>query len=410
MPHASAVLQCRSLDPAKKGQEGEAMNALQLYPRSQADTSPTADLPAARAGARWRRAARACAAMVLGWSAMLGAAGAPGSNLAVTVTPTPPQVNFSTAALVSHAAYEVRIDNRGPEGLRQIVFSANTTVWQGYGAATGSLKPERLAQFVEAIGAECAARNKPKTSLRCRIDGLAPGASIVFQVVVRAPVADAKPSDDDRIVFAWHASLSHGGHDGNDTDDRAAWDDDPHASGADHGKAKTALLQPSANGVASFIPSTGGTIFTGTTGVPDRTDRFATTVVVPQATTADVREQLDVQSCGADLLGCFLSDVTVPGTFDSPFLVIKLRRDASTIRYGAKIANATVGYKENPDDPHEPFVDLPSCTYTYGVPTPKVPRCIKARIAYTKHNAPSPDLIGDWEFVIWAIRNGRFRF
>ena len=224
----------------------------------------------------------------------------------------------------------------------------------------------------------CSPTNASKTALVCPIGDLrGKGGAATFFVVVRAPVAGASPDpDEDRIIFDWKAFYGEGSGD---------------SGGASHidtqeGTAETLLATRSTTQVTSFVPSTGGSFFTGQTGIATSVDQWTTTVNVPKAAVATVKEVQDVQSCSPDLLICVLSNVTIPGTFGQPFLIVTLRRDASSIKTGAKIANATVSYKADPEDVNSPYVDLPSCAFTNGVPTAAVPRCIKSRVEYTQED------------------------
>jgi hypothetical protein len=140
----------------------------------------------------------------------------------------------------------------------------------------------------------------------------------------------------------------------------------------------------------------------GTTGIAGADDKWTTTVAVPSFASAEVSEdESDLNSCSADLTQCFTSSLRIPGEFTR--LVITLRRDASTIGPGAKIANAQVFYAKDGVN----FVALAACTS--AGPAPGQP-CIASRKVYTKQSDPLlPDAWGDWEFVIWALDNGVYR-
>ena len=103
-----------------------------------------------------------------------------------------------------------------------------------------------------------------------------------------------------------------------------------------------------------------------------------------------------------DPLICVTSDLTIPGTFG--YLEITLRRDASTIKSGAKIANAVLYYEDTPGN----FPQLADCQP--GQPNATVKHCLASRLAYTKKNSPTPDYVGDWQFVVKGAVNGRVRW
>ena len=126
-------------------------------------------------------------------------------------------------------------------------------------------------------------------------------------------------------------------------------------------------------------------------------------------TTADVLEETIATPLAPNLADQSSSRLTIPGQFAQ--LVIKLRRDASTLLKGAKIASARVSY-DDPSHPDArvvyPYEVLPCTDTTYGtLPQPGIP-CIRTRTEYTKKNAPTADWVGDWEFEILANDNGRY--
>jgi hypothetical protein len=139
---------------------------------------------------------------------------------------------------------------------------------------------------------------------------------------------------------------------------------------------------------------------------------WTTTVTVPASatyTTADVLEETIATPLAPNLADQSSSRLTIPGQFAQ--LVIKLRRDASTLLKGAKIASARVSY-DDPSHPDArvvyPYEVLPCTDTTYGtLPQPGIP-CIRTRTEYTKKNAPTADWVGDWEFEILANDNGRY--
>jgi hypothetical protein len=123
-----------------------------------------------------------------------------------------------------------------------------------------------------------------------------------------------------------------------------------------------------------------------------------------------VVESISAQSCAADLRVCFATELTIPGQFAN--LVIKLRRDASTLRQHAKIRNAKVYYAA--DGVH--FAEVLDCDFTGG-PSPGRP-CIESRKDFTKKNSPGHEHdhhrhthpSGYWEFTILASDNGRYNW
>jgi hypothetical protein len=186
----------------------------------------------------------------------------------------------------------------------------------------------------------------------------------------------------------------------------------------------TPLAAPSADEFSSFLPQSAvaTSVFTGVACdaingcAATPTDTWTTTVNLPgasQATTATLIDTVATVACAPDLLTCSTSTVTIPGTFAN--LLITLRRDATTIANGAKIANAQIVY-DNPAHP-DPRIAYPltllSCEDTTWGPLPQsgIP-CVNLRTAYPKKSTPKRPVPagyeGDWEFLIKAIDNGRF--
>lgn len=322
--------------------------------------------------------------------------------VAVTVTAIPTTVTFSrpalTRPLTTYAAYEISVANNSTNTLNNVRFTGATSVQLGSPVA-------RSAPFRESIGAACSATDATLTSITCAIGQLrGGGGSIKFIAIFDSPaIVDVlKPcpaASCDQINFATRTFYSEGGNDSGG----AAHTDTTDLS------VSTELGTPTTTVVRSFVPSGGGQFFTGIDGVPragspgSPADLWTTTVSVPSLADkgAEVMESVNLEACSSDVTACFFSDVTIPGTFAG--LVITLRRDASTIAKGAKIANAAIFYRHLSTGT---FAAVQACSITGG-PQPGVP-CIAARTEYTKRNAPTPELIGDWEFVIHAVDNGRF--
>ena len=61
----------------------------------------------------------------------------------------------------------------------------------------------------------------------------------------------------------------------------------------------------------------------------------------------------------------------------------------------------------SPENPTAQYTQLYLCFVTSG-PTPGQP-CIASLKVYTRHNSPSPDYLGDHEWVIYANENGKYQ-
>jgi hypothetical protein len=186
--------------------------------------------------------------------------------------------------------------------------------------------------------------------------------------------------------------------------------------------------------VKSVVPKNGTTtLFTGVgaaVGVPaTEQDPWTTTVIVPEGfipptlnggkyTIATIEEDLSGATCqsqASNLLNCSTSTLTIPGDLVLPkVLKIYLRRDASTLTNPNKpneIDTAKIFYSlpTNPNVNAGGYpVELPSCSstnYNGPLPQPGLP-CIYERKRYP-NSAPSP-WARDWEFLIYALDNGRY--
>ncbi len=350
----------------------------------------------ALAGTGWRLAAAA----VLGCSMLLGATAAraeAASAIVVTTAVLATPITYSrpaaTPALPTWAAWKVTVANNGGNVVNHITFTGATTV-----LTPGEAAPFLTAEGLNGASVSCTTTNPAQTAVSCALGTLrSRGDAVSFVLIFKGPVAVAAPLPADRIDFAWKVTYGEAVNDN---------------TGASRQDTQTGLAAPVALGtplatkVQSTVPRTGGTFFTGNTGVATATDPWTTTVAVPGRltyTTALIEEFIDANSCSADLLTCNLTSLTIPGSF--AFLEITLRRDITTIKPGAKISNAKVYYAADGVN----FVEVPNCADSGG-PYTNQP-CIAARTAYTKKNAPVPTAPweGDWEFVIRALDNGQYR-
>lgn len=329
----------------------------------------------------------------LGASAVF--AGSPDVTVVVKALPT--VVSYArpqaTPPLNTHAAYAVTITNLSTNVINSVRFSATAT----------ALTDGETATFKESIGLNCSGMGG--TTVDCPIGQMRGGGdSASFVLVFEAPIAAESPLPADRIDLAWKTSYGESNND---------------ASGAAHtdtqtGTVATLLGTPTNTEVRAYVPSEGALLFTGPSGVATASDPWTTTVNVPTSGRAGVVEAQSLDSCSADYLVCVTSTLDIPGSFAAPYLAITLRRDASTIKKGAKIANATLSHQAGAYDVAGNFIatgapaDLVSCDLLPGrVPNATHKRCIDYRTVYTKKTAPTPDFEGDWEFGLRALENGR---
>lgn len=309
------------------------------------------------------------------------------ADLAGSATPRLTPVQWSTLAQPTFAQYDVQINNPGQATINGWRFVARTSVTGGTTQAT----------FYPAGSDTRCSPGSVASEVVCDFTTIAPGQTVGFAVAFNAP------GDGSAINLTWRAFWDESGNGGNDGFKAAQ---------------STALVEPDDSSIASVVPSNSPvlTFFTGS-GVATAGDPWSTIVRVPAnvsfSTTAAVSETVDPVTCAADLLTCNRSTLTIPGSFSTAPLQITLRRDASTIAKGAKIDSARVYYRhiETASD-----FEVPSCadpSYVPALPQPGVPCEDRTmRKAYPKKSTPKSPVAsgfeGDWEFVIYAIDNGRY--
>jgi hypothetical protein len=379
---------------------------------------------------RWRGGRRAALTLALGCTVFAGAQAAD-PNVAITVTPIPATVNLRVGASTTQAAYRVDIVNNSTNVLNSVGFEASTRIDPAASPAG--------TKYVEDNSAQCGLAAGSQTRITCnfgQLRGARQGGqnSAGFIVVFEAPSAGTK------LFLDWKATYQEGATDNNGSSSPT--------NDSQVGSAVTTLVTSAAVDDKKlrsyFAASTGALLFTssGVPSGPPSPDGWTTTVKIPTGVPGEVQivEDSDANSCSPVLPLCLRSAVSVPGSFLDPtpgdadvrFLVLTLRRDASTIPSGAKIGNAPLLYEPGsldangvfqpsfPGDPAFP-VTLKLCSALSGgapsLPPAGTPpalaaqqkRCIKSFQAYPKNKAPA-GLEGDWEWVIWAIENGRISF
>ena len=325
-----------------------------------------------------------------------------------TVTPVPASVSLSIGDSQPAASYLVTLKNVSGSSAMNLARLVGTTTVTG-GA------PGAKAVFTSSTGNVCATTNPDGTSIACSVGNLAPLQEKAFTVSFRSPTSGTA------VSFAWQAVFDQGTPPGN--------------SNGDAGTATTGLDPINTAEVISHVPPnlavtffTGGGVATGPlcTTPPCTGDNWVTRVKVPStslATTGVVLELLNQGFCAqaGNLLTCNTSDVSIPGaTFGvagsrplSRFLEITLLRGASTIAKGAKIDSAIVYYRKSDADSFQIVAD---CTDTSNGILPQAGKPCEDRTqrkAYPSKNRPKDPPVpagfeGDWQFVIYAVDNGKY--
>lgn len=322
-----------------------------------------------------------------------------------TVTPLQTNVSYSVAAtgsapaLQTYIGYLVTVANAAGN-----TNTINNLRFTGTAAATD---PAETVSYVSTEGWPCVAGSGGQ-SVECAIGQLRAGQSVSFAIFFKAPqkvvntVADGV--DEDKVSFSGVTYYAEG---------LGGLDNSvPQNSTSPFTAPWVTLGTNSPTLVKSAVQKAGGQLYTGSGAAATATDTWTTTVSVPATaayTTAEIAESSVPLPLAPNLLDQSSTDLTIPGSFAK--LVILLRRDASTIVKGAKIASARLLYS-NPTTPAAgvtyPYEVLACTDTTYGpLPQPGIP-CIARRTEYTKKTAPTPDWEGDWEFEVWALDNGRY--
>lgn len=307
------------------------------------------------------------------------------------VVPLPAEVSLSrpaslgAEALSTYAAYAVTLSNSSPNSIDRPRF-------------TGTIS---AGAYHSVIGAECPdAVAGVSTTITCNLGKLGTGGgSATFYVVFTTPTSGSA------MTLTWQSYNASG----------------PDSTATESGTTSTALYGGDGTNSAlqaakSFLPGVGSnfSFFTGGGTSATASDPFVTRVLVPVGVAAGttlsiVEDDNGSNSCFSDRLTCFGSTITIPNLFYGPDneLTIVLMRDAATIKPGAKVQTAVVEYTKDGAS----TIALRNCGLqkdsTVVVPLPGVP-CIDSRVEYKKSDAPTPDDIGDWRFIIRAKDNGRY--
>jgi hypothetical protein len=319
--------------------------------------------------------------------------------------------------LVTYIGFKVEISNQTPNTINEVRFDGATSIGVSYtyvGPATTPTPTKddtqdstRVALYDSASGTTACSLGANLYSVRCSFRQLKGQESRAFLVFFRAPAASEFPlstdpnfSGSDHVSFDGQTVYAEGQNGNNPLNNSV--DDWP--------VVQVPLGTSDPTEMKSGVPSKGGRFFTGQSGVPNGTDKFATTIVVPQSafnTTAEIVEgATTVESCSNYMNTCYGVQLGVPGTFSSAsgYLTIILRLDALNIKSGTKIGSISLRYQ--PDGSTD--------TFTIGLcgsngPQNDIP-CIQSTTAYKNNYRDNPELSGDFEWVLINTKNGRLEF
>ena len=339
------------------------------------------------------------------------------TNLSVAASPVPSEVSVSRGTtLTTYTAYTVSIKNTGNSTANKVVYEASAQALSNAVPVipeTGDVPTQSAAPAVESTNSSCKVAAGKFT---CSLGQMAKNDTRTFLVIFEAPQAfdgtttPGTPNKQLKLksVLSFCSNTTCG------STNNAVVVVDPAYT-----KLITADDPAIASGVKSVIPSFGGSFFTGGVAAATPTDPWKTTVVVPSLTasnppqsfvTTSIEETTTLDTRVSCTSGqCWDTNLLIPDLHfpksSGAKLTITLLKDASIVGSGT-IKNATVWYIDSSND----IRALDSCTDTGG-PSPGVP-CIASRKEYAKTGTaknPVPEgFAGDWEFVIYALDNGRY--
>ncbi len=338
-------------------------------------------------------------------------------DIATAIAPQQTSVTLSTSVQTTYSTYRVTVTHYTvrDEVLKPVIVRLATAVVTADGNTVFSPSQTAPIATPSVSGGTC--ESVSETIAECTItDGLTTkGQNVAFNVSVQAPTAGGqiKLTADTR----WREPNEY---------DRTEYE--PQRA------ALTSLEAPQANKAKSFVP-VAGSLFTvnadcarvpgvvGCAATPS--DPWTTTITVQNgANLAEITEDVNAPGCAraGNMLDCRNSTISVPGYSNG--LVIFLRRDGSTIS-GGNIKNAVVYYTGTtlPSGVSSWPLRVPACTdTTYGpLPQQGIP-CINyaatanrpyVTTSYPKKTVPPKPPVpagfeDDWEFVIYALDNGRY--
>lgn len=358
--------------------------------------------------------------------ALLGASSASwaaAGDLQTTVTRLSQSVTYYRPAqknvdeLVTYVGFQVEIKNQSSNTINEVRFDAATLIGVRYTYVGPVVNPTptkddtvdtaRVALYDSVSGTTACSVGATMYSVRCSFRQLRGLESRKFIVFFRAPAASEFPlstdpdfSGSDYVSFDGQTAYAEGQNGNNPLNNSV--DDWP--------AVQVALGTSDPTEMKSGVPSKGGKFFTGQSGVPNGTDKFATTIIVPQSafnTTAEISEgETTTQSCSNYMNTCYGVQIGVPGTFSSAsgYLAIVLRLDALNIKPGTKISSISIRYL--PDGATQTEFVGPCGS---NGPQNDIP-CIQSTTVYKSNYKENPELSGDFEWVLINTKNGRLEF
>ena len=356
-------------------------------------------------GRRFQRIAALAASLSFPWAAH---AGNPQVDVNV-VNLTNNLVSYSSAAAdlqTAYAAFHVTVTNNTPSSTTSYFRMQSVSSGQ---TSTSGYYPTFLASELPS-GCLLDATVPPAGSAVLCSWNLVPGEVRDFRVRVQTPQAPVGFSGTDYLFAKYLLQAGQGGANGSNL--VYSFSD------------KSTLVVQTSREIHSFVEA-GQDLFV-------YVDQGRTNVEPPRPVLVGLNQSVNKQSCSPQVKKCLLSTVTIVNTSNSTeqfygpswpaddvsaarildkygaehlapypnWLVITLRRDASTLNKNARISNATVRYSENGIN----FRDVYACS------------TINAPYFAPQSSAAGPDTHciqdrrveanGDWTIVVIASENG----
>lgn len=296
-----------------------------------------------------------------GWGGFTAAHAGVASTITATVTPIQGNATYSSAgppALNSVVGYQIDVKNIGKNTNNNVVFHA----------AVGITDTAETVTFASAEGGACNGEppltsNASQIGIACSIGSLSSGQAaptlfIFFNTPQQVLNGTADGAGTDFVNLAYQVTFAEGKN-------------GPHSK-PENGFTAPAFASPVMLGTAnpqlvrSVVLVSGGTFFTGNGGTAEIGDEHATKTVVPPLTshtTVDIAETPVAGSasapCTANVFVCYISQITIPGSFTGPFLTVRLSQRIENFQ---KIKTcASDGGCLHPDacEPHCTFEPVP---------------------------------------------------
>jgi len=313
--------------------------------------------------------------------------GAPGAKV----------ISYSTGDTTYQSAYKVHIANPITNGgLNNIFFTLVTSVRDPV-----TLVPNGMtAAFIDPAVTGCTP-SLNNTRLDCVFGPLPSGSpAIEFTLLVTSPTV-VPPTPDSKLAVSWTIQAGQG---------------QANSSNLvyDLSELVTLKVGSAKDGVQSYV------LANQTLSVEEA--GAETKVKTPKPVTVGVKQVVPGSSCSPQNKKCFESTVTIVDTssgvpVEIPFtqadpLQIDLFRPVSSLKKGAKFANATLLYKSGGGA----WVPIPTCelavvpaspTQLYAIPESYPYRCITPqKLPYATNGETGVDAIGNWYFHILGLFNG----